>query len=66
MQVKLAKEAREHAITALDLEPSSDLAHHLMGRQAFESTPAQQNSDFLPVVQAFAVVMPPLPTLCHY
>lgn len=33
VQARLAKEAREHAITALELEPGSDLAHHLMGRQ---------------------------------
>ena len=31
-KVRLAKEAREAAVTALELEPSNDLAHHLMGR----------------------------------
>jgi tetratricopeptide (TPR) repeat protein len=31
-KVRLAKEAREAAVTALSLEPSNDLAHHLMGR----------------------------------
>lgn len=33
-QVALAKEAREHAVVAIEKEPSSDLAHHLMGRSA--------------------------------
>lgn len=37
LQVKLAKEAREHAIEALKLEPDSDLAHHLMGRPVLPS-----------------------------
>jgi hypothetical protein len=32
-KVALAKTAREHAVVALEKEPQSDLAHHLMGRQ---------------------------------
>lgn len=32
----LAKEAREAAVKALELEPDNDLAHHLMGRWHFE------------------------------
>lgn len=35
-KVKLAHDAREEAVTALALEPSNDLAHHLMGRWHFE------------------------------
>jgi hypothetical protein len=31
-KVRLAKEAREAAVTALQMEPGNDLAHHLMGR----------------------------------
>jgi hypothetical protein len=31
-QVMLAKEAREQAIIAIEKDPNSDLAHHLMGR----------------------------------
>ena len=31
-KVALAKAAREHAVVALEKEPQSDLAHHLMGR----------------------------------
>lgn len=31
-KVKLAKEAREAAVTALEMEPDNDLARHLMGR----------------------------------
>lgn len=31
-KVSLARDARQEAVTALALEPSSDLAHHLMGR----------------------------------
>lgn len=33
-QVRLAKEAREFAVTAMEKEPQDDLAQHLMGRQA--------------------------------
>jgi hypothetical protein len=36
VQVRLAKEAQEAARTAVDLDPSNDLAHHLMGRWHFE------------------------------
>lgn len=32
-KVALAKTAREQAVVALQKEPQSDLAHHLMGRQ---------------------------------
>lgn len=35
-KVRLAHDAREEAVTALALEPSNDLAHHLMGRWHFE------------------------------
>lgn len=35
-KVKLAKEAREAAATALQLGPDNDLAHHLMGRWHYE------------------------------
>ncbi|KAI8467530.1 MAG: hypothetical protein J3K34DRAFT_481196 [Monoraphidium minutum] len=35
-KVRLAKEAREAAVTALALEPGNDLAHHLMGRWHYE------------------------------
>jgi hypothetical protein len=35
-QVRLAKEAQEAARTAVELDPSNDLAHHLMGRWHFE------------------------------
>jgi len=35
-KVRLAKEAREAAVTALEMEPGNDLAHHLMGRWHFE------------------------------
>lgn len=35
-KVKLAHDAREEAVTALALEPSNDLAHHLMGRWHYE------------------------------
>lgn len=35
-QVRLAKEAREQAVIALQKEPGSDLAHHLMGRWHWE------------------------------
>ena len=31
-KVRLAHDARAEAVTALALEPSNDLAHHLMGR----------------------------------
>ena len=34
LQVKLAKDARELAVVALQKEPTNDLAHHLMGRCA--------------------------------
>ena len=34
MQVRLAKEARELAVVAMQKEPQDDLAQHLMGRQA--------------------------------
>ncbi len=34
--MRLAKEAREEAVLALELEPSNDLAHHLMGRWHYE------------------------------
>ena len=33
-QVRLAKEARELAVVAMQKEPQDDLAQHLMGRQA--------------------------------
>jgi hypothetical protein len=33
MKVRLAKEARELAVQAMQKEPQDDLAHHLMGRQ---------------------------------
>lgn len=36
MQLRLAKEAQEAARTAVELDPSNDLAHHLMGRWHFE------------------------------
>lgn len=36
IQVKLAKEAREQAVIALQKEPQNDLAHHLMGRWHWE------------------------------
>lgn len=35
-KVRLAKEAREAACLALELDPSNDLAHHLMGRWHYE------------------------------
>lgn len=35
-KVRLAHDAREEAVTALALEPSNDLAHHLMGRWHYE------------------------------
>ena len=35
-KVKLAHDAREEAVMALALEPSNDLAHHLMGRWHYE------------------------------
>jgi len=35
-QVRLAKEAQEAARTAVELDDSNDLAHHLMGRWHFE------------------------------
>ncbi|GBF98259.1 hypothetical protein Rsub_10922 [Raphidocelis subcapitata] len=35
-KVRLAKEAREAAVTALELDPTDDLAHHLMGRWHYE------------------------------
>jgi hypothetical protein len=34
--VRLAKEAQEAARTAVQLDPSNDLAHHLMGRWHYE------------------------------
>jgi hypothetical protein len=34
--VRLAKEAQEAARAAVELDPSNDLAHHLMGRWHFE------------------------------
>ena len=34
LQVRLAKEAREFAVVAMQKEPQDDLAQHLMGRQA--------------------------------
>lgn len=34
MQVRLAKEARDHADIAVQREPSHDLAHHMVGRCA--------------------------------
>ena len=34
LQVRLAKEAREFAVVAMEKEPQDDLAQHLMGRQA--------------------------------
>jgi hypothetical protein len=36
LKVRLAKEAREAAVAAVELEPANDLAHHLMGRWHFE------------------------------
>ncbi|BDA42221.1 probable regulator of microtubule dynamics protein 3 [Coccomyxa sp. Obi] len=35
-KVRYAKEAREHAVIALEKEPGNDLAHHLMGRWHWE------------------------------
>lgn len=35
-KVRLAHDAREEAVMALALEPSNDLAHHLMGRWHYE------------------------------
>jgi hypothetical protein len=35
-KVKLAKAAQDHARSALALDPSSDIAHHLMGRWHYE------------------------------
>ncbi|KAK9814776.1 hypothetical protein WJX72_011282 [[Myrmecia] bisecta] len=35
-KVKLASEARQEAVTALEKDPTSDLAHHLMGRWHWE------------------------------
>lgn len=34
LQVRLAKEARELAVVAMQKEPRDDLAQHLMGRRA--------------------------------
>ena len=34
MQVRLAKEARDHADIAVQVEPGHDLAHHMVGRRA--------------------------------
>lgn len=35
-KVRLAHDARQEAVIALALEPSNDLAHHLMGRWHYE------------------------------
>ncbi|KAK9844642.1 hypothetical protein WJX74_005107 [Apatococcus lobatus] len=55
---QLAKDAREHAVRALELGPQSDLTHHLMGRWHYEM--AQLNMVVRTLIRmAFSTNLPP-------
>ncbi|KAK9834362.1 hypothetical protein WJX84_010762 [Apatococcus fuscideae] len=55
---QLAKEARGHAVRAVELGPNSDLSHHLMGRWHYEM--AQLNRIVRTLIRvAFSTDLPP-------
>lgn len=63
-QVRLAKEAREHAVQALEKEPDSDLAHHLMGRYSLVLSPqalARSTTAVHCLATALSIILPRKP-----